>query len=400
MPRPVIINTNAGRGMPRPYTMPESATKPPEQRRRKSVGEVDFWERLGIAGAAERIAGPVTRRDKWIEFGKTMLWVVPLTALIWIWAEREQIAYSTIVNVPIDVQHAAPDRMVTTLFPLDERISIDVRGPRASIEALRASLAAGGNAVVITLSDPTSSEGEIYQLAELIGRNEVFTKNAVDVLKTLPAVKIRVEEKVSRAVPVIVRAEDKAIGSFEFQPATVNIEGPKRVIDALRDDQAVVFAEVSKFAGQKVGQHEDSVIVHPPADVGEVTVLPDRVKAKVTIERVEEKIIPSIPVAIIIPSWILEGPTAASEKIDVELTLTNVSITGPPDAVNSVLKDYKASVIVSLTNEQWNELRRLAKDQPTAEIEVTLTADNYKMPPSVTVLNPAQRIKVRMSRPQ
>jgi hypothetical protein len=375
-------------------------TKPVEPRRRKGGHEPDFWERLGISGAAERIAGPVTRRDKWIEFGKTMLWVVPLTALIWIWAEREQIAYSTISNVPVRFEHTAADRMATTLFPVDGLISIDVRGPRASIEALRASLAEGGNEVVLTLTDPTLYEGEVYQLAELIGRNEVFTRNAVDVLKTLPAVKVRVEEKVSRAVPVVVRSEEKAIGTFGFEPGTVNIGGPKRIIDALRDDQAVAYADVSRFAGKKVGQHEDLVNVHPAPDVSEVRMHPDRVKARVTIERVEEKNLESIPVALIVPSWVLESPASASEKLGVEPTLTNVAITGPPDVVGSVIKGDKASVEISLSKEQWDALRLQVKDQPTGEIEVTLTADNYKMPASVTVLNPSRRVKVRISRLQ
>ena len=339
----------------------------------------------------------MTRREKWLDFGKTMLWVVPLTALIWIWAEREQIAYGTISNVPVKFVHASPDRMVS-IVDGDGKISVDVRGPRASIEALRDRLSEGSGALIVTLTDPTLYDGEVYTLAEMIARNEIFTRNAVDVIKTLPSVRIRVEEKVTRAVPVVVRPQDRAIGTFVFEPRTVTIEGPRRVIDALRDDQSVVFAEVaSRFAGKQVGQHEDIVNVVP--DVGGIHVQPGKVKARVTIERMDEKRIDSIPIALTIPSWVLVAPDAASEKISVDGTLANVLITGPPDAVNSVIKnEYKASVTVSLTPEQWNELKRQAKDQGAAELEVTLTADKYAMPPSVTVLNPGQRVKVRMTR--
>src|SRR5687767_12173919 len=148
--------------------MPESASKPPRERRRSD--EADFWERLGISGAAERIAGPMTRREKWLDFGKTKLWVVPLTALIWIWAEREQIAYGTISNVPVKFVHASPDRMVS-IVDGDGKISVDVRGPRASIEALRDRLSEGSGALIVTLTDPTLYDGEVYTLAEMIARN-------------------------------------------------------------------------------------------------------------------------------------------------------------------------------------------------------------------------------------
>src|SRR5688572_30737940 len=67
---------------------------------------------------------------------KTFLWVAPLTALIWIYAEREQIDKAE-VRVPIRLMSKSTDRIITVQSPTDRMISLDLQGPRASLGELR-----------------------------------------------------------------------------------------------------------------------------------------------------------------------------------------------------------------------------------------------------------------------
>src|SRR3954467_3445784 len=54
---------------------------------------------------------------------RTLAWVVPLTILIWIYAEREQLATEPVVIIPIDVKTTAPNRVVTLISPADKNIT-------------------------------------------------------------------------------------------------------------------------------------------------------------------------------------------------------------------------------------------------------------------------------------
>src|SRR4051812_37804191 len=68
-------------------------------------------------------------RDNLVSFARSMAWVVPLTILIWIYAEREQLAPAPGRVIPIDVKTSAPNRVVKLLSPVDKNIVADLAGP-------------------------------------------------------------------------------------------------------------------------------------------------------------------------------------------------------------------------------------------------------------------------------
>src|SRR5687768_17272099 len=75
-------------------------------------------------------------REKLNDGFKTFLWVAPLTALIWIYAERAQIAPLE-QRIQIAVKSASSDRVATLLAPIDRFVTLDLRAPRASLDAIR-----------------------------------------------------------------------------------------------------------------------------------------------------------------------------------------------------------------------------------------------------------------------
>src|SRR6058998_422442 len=60
---------------------------------------------------------------------RTFLWVAPLTALIWIYAEREQISPAPDVRVQIKLVSKSTDRIITVQSPTDRMVSLDIQGP-------------------------------------------------------------------------------------------------------------------------------------------------------------------------------------------------------------------------------------------------------------------------------
>src|SRR6266446_114002 len=101
---------------------------------------------------------------------KTFLWVAPLTALIWIYAEREQID-KVEVRVPIKLMSKSTDRIITIITPTDRMISLDVQGPRASLGELRDVLSKAPLEVYI--SPEVGYYGDI-SLTEPITKSDLF----------------------------------------------------------------------------------------------------------------------------------------------------------------------------------------------------------------------------------
>src|SRR3954464_8233727 len=56
---------------------------------------------------------------------KTFLWVAPLTALIWIYAEREQLDPADGVRVKINLISRSNDRLITINGPRDQYVLLD-----------------------------------------------------------------------------------------------------------------------------------------------------------------------------------------------------------------------------------------------------------------------------------
>src|SRR5688500_9862212 len=88
-------------------------------------------------GAVRRWARGTFTRENLVSGAKTLAWVVPLTVLIWVYAEREQLIPEQSVPIPINVTSGDPSRVVTLLHPPDKMILADLEGPRSRIDAVR-----------------------------------------------------------------------------------------------------------------------------------------------------------------------------------------------------------------------------------------------------------------------
>src|SRR5438105_1454493 len=65
---------------------------------------------------------------------KTLAWVVPLTLLIWIYAEREQVASMKDVAVPFDLVSIDPNVSVSLSRTQDKNLLLELQGPQARLQ--------------------------------------------------------------------------------------------------------------------------------------------------------------------------------------------------------------------------------------------------------------------------
>jgi len=326
-----------------------------------------------------------------VEAFKTFLWVAPLTALIWIYAEREQIATAE-VTVQIKLLSKSSDRIITVTSPLERptKISLDIQGPRASLNELRDVLTKVP--VEVYVSPDVGYKGD-FSLAEPITKSDLFKTYAVAVTAA-PSVTIKVEAKSSRRIPVKVRPQDKFVGTVTFEPDSVVVEGPKDTLEGIKPENLVAYADLSDFASKPPGSY-------PPQDVtislGSPTVdvtMKESVRAKVEISKSAPYPIPPIPIVLQINGRVLSDDKF---KITTALdTLGDVQVIGPLDKIE-LLKQrmFPAAVVVDMTDDKKFDFATITT---TADKPYTLSAKDYRMPPGVTVNNPARDITITITR--
>ena len=86
--------------------------------------------------AAKRSVRDAFSRQQLIEGVKAFLWVAPLTILIWIYAEREQLATQKNFPIPIEIRSSDP-RQVIEILTGDGTVRADLVGPRAQLDRVR-----------------------------------------------------------------------------------------------------------------------------------------------------------------------------------------------------------------------------------------------------------------------
>src|SRR5256885_10954011 len=95
-----------------------------------------------ISAEWRRVRANMTR-EQLVSNLKTLAWVVPLTLLIWIYAEREQVATTKDVAIPFDLVSVDPNGSVGLNRAQDKNLVLELQGPQARLQAVLAKLRGG-----------------------------------------------------------------------------------------------------------------------------------------------------------------------------------------------------------------------------------------------------------------
>ncbi len=322
---------------------------------------------------------------------KTFLWVAPLTALIWIYAEREQLDQAPDARVKIKLVSRSTDRLITTIRPTDHWVNLDIHGPKASLTQLRDLLAK--EPLEVSVDTPIGYEGDI-SLAEPITKTELFKANAATVSAARPPFNIKVEAKGSKRIPVMQRPQDKVVGNVTFEPPTVLLEGPKDTLDHMRSEDLVAYANLGTLLQNKPGEYTDDVAIALPNYIENVT-MRDTVRAKVKILQSKTFRIQSMGIVLQLPGLVVAG-----DRYKVSFkpnTITSVEVTGPPDAIELLEQaKFTPRVVLDLTNPARGIDFSLV--QTTMEKSITLLPTDYQLPPGVEVRNATTDVTVTVTK--
>ena len=313
---------------------------------------------LGVSGRRLRRGWT---RERLKDIGFTLVYVVPLTLLIWVWAQDQQIETAPQQNVSVAINHTDAQKVVTLLgTDTNERlatrangavlVNLTLQGPRVGLNAVLRKLRDDGNGTdspfkVDLRGGPTPRTA--VALRERLAESPLLRDAGVGVIEVTPAdVIVSIEEKVQVQAQVVAGGDlppDELAAPPVFDPATVTLLGPRSTIARLTgpDGKGVVVADLPPKADP--GEQTQTVPIHLPdrfGDVPNVSLSRQDVKATFTRKQKQQKELELDPVALVVAKpAIMEKDTVGVADV---LTLTGLTVEGPSDAIDALRRDQSA----------------------------------------------------------
>lgn len=291
------------------------------------------------AGLRNWAAGTFSR-DQLMSALKSLAWVAPLTLMIWVYAEREQVKPLHNQPVPIEVVSTDPNFVVTLLRPIDGNITATLTGPQVRLDVVREKLdpQAGSPPVQIKV-DPRVGEGRQRIRAINVGDDARFAANGVTVSNPQPEwLEVYIDPIVTREIPVRPPPDQTFVTPPKFEPATVQVRGPARVLDDMQKEGRLhAYAVIDRAAltttsGQTVtlpNVRTTLAFDHKLVSI----VRRGQVTATVDVARAEEYEIDFVRVFVVSPPGLLND-----YRIEHPPTVNKVKVKGSREAIENLRK--------------------------------------------------------------
>ncbi len=333
------------------------AAKPPLKREppnRREASPLVHYVRVA-ASEARRMRRGFTRENL-IEFLRTLLWVVPLTILIWIYAEREQIQKEPDVTVEIDARSDDPNRMATLIKPADKNITVTLEGSRSRLDRVRELLspqnAASGMLIHVPRTAPVGQESPL-QTREQISDNPIFKANGVTVVSCSPEYLVVLVDRIDELeIPIKAPSDLPGLQEATFKPGTVKLRGPHLLLEKLKNEPGGPVA-IAELKGRpellQPGTHNlPAVSISPSSTDPALTLSMTSVQATVvTGEPSVTYTLHNLPVLLQAPGTILD-----QYHISYGTILPEVTVKGPPDAIEQIKSGaFKPIAVLQVTAE-------------------------------------------------
>lgn len=314
---------------PAPRTTPAPArAKQPAQRSmvRRSPALVRRWAR------------DTFNREQVLSSLRALMWVAPLTLLIWIYAEREQQAVRT-AQFQIVVKSADPTQVASFTSASDQNVRATLKGPRARLEAATEKLDPRSNAGAVQIViDGNRSPGqyEVDILAQ-IQKDYRLDGSGITIQDCTPR-QVRVEVDRLEEIELEVRADPQArfLSPPVFDPRTVKISAPAAAIrNAMARGALYATANLTNLASGRHSLKAVPVTVEGLTDA-RATLRPSTVSANVDVGQADVRYkIASLPIS---PNVTVDLQAFATHDLQFDRFLSNVWVYGPPDKIRDLEK--------------------------------------------------------------
>ena len=283
-------------------------------------------------------------RDSFVNSLKSLAWVAPLTALIWVYAVREHVDKMSNVPITITLRGNDPTRFVRLEAPLDGSIHADLNGPQGQLDQVKELLGSKGVAIEID-HNLGSGEHEIGVAAELNRLPEIESRGVTVSSCVPPELRVVVDPLRETELEVKARPEDlqKLKGPPVFTPSKVKIFGPRSIIDAaVATAEAVgrplvVCARLSNDQLANSGKQEiSSVAVMPSVELRNpnVSLLPTAVAAVIDVSNAEDTIV--LPGVVVLAAQPGNANADHWKPVFAETNLARMTVTGPKDEIEQL----------------------------------------------------------------
>jgi hypothetical protein len=283
-------------------------------------------------------------RDRIISFLKTLIWVAPLTLLIWIYAEREQVHTTEDEPIPFELVSNDSSRIVS-LKGGDRNLMVDLQGPRARVLEVLEKIRGGAFPQGIRIEpDPALSANDEHDIPTkpLLQNNSIFRDSGITVLSVRPSrLTVVIDEQAEVEARVMAAPEvTNLLPTTTFNPPVVKVRGPKSLLDKARQaaeqdgGQVVVYAQVGGLEALKTpGEKRVAGIpIEPPRALQDerVTIVPTEVDAVLHVRENDDQLTyDSITVQAILPRGLDNKYTPVYDA-----SLANVTVVGPKDQID------------------------------------------------------------------
>ena len=306
---------------------------------------------------------------------KTLLAVIPLTILIWAYAEREEVEKGGL-TVQIRLHSSSPDYLVRTMDPLPSAqiITVNIEGSRAKVEKVRSR--GGSDQRIVDIAVPADlPEGKTTPLAlqQQLEDAPIFKDNGIAVKSCVPAsidVRIDLLESVTARPGLRPGVGSRIIGKIVFDPPVVTLRGPRSL---LRDPASLIV-----YADPPQSDIPTSAINHTIPDVpvrlgrsdDAITITPSTVKISIEVKESNVPyLIPTVPVFVRMPSTMQDRYRVTFPH---DASMSRITVVGPEEQI-AKLRDEKFAPEATL-NILTDDVRGTLPRAPT-----------YTLPPDVTV---------------
>ena len=309
-----------------------------------------------------------------------MVWVIPLTILIWVYGEQEHVSTAETQQILISLKSADPNRIVTLGHTGDDNVICDLTGPRAKLDYVKAELAM--NPVTITVPATLSPGQHQLESAQHVRDASIFAENGITVDKIRPMTIPIVIDTLDQIEVQVQAPEPNNLASAVFEPRSVLIRGPRLLLTSTEfKKDTVAIADLAANAElSRPGRHPPTTVpvISPLTRAangrGEsITIQPPNVTATINVQQTAREItISSMPV------WVQGAEPILDEfRVEGDLFVHDVKVSGPADQIDLI------------TNQSFIPHATLTIKREDAQAGVTrqskLWFDNDSLPPGVIV---------------
>jgi hypothetical protein len=293
---------------------------------------------------------------------KEILAVIVVTSLIWLYAEAESVATTSVETF---VRVSAPVGADRVVSPADPKwtgaISIRLQGARGSIDAAKTALARGVDLALGAGGIPARPGQHIINLQSAIQNAALRDHTGVVVEAVEPATLIVDVESIVVIADIPIRfslPEGLLIaGDPVIEPATATVTAPQSVVDRAQETNTPLIATIrfspSELADLPAGVSRTLTGALELPDgllsSSSVSISPQSVTVTVRIQsQLSELVLPSVPIWEMIPP-----PEADNWSITIDPPfLTDLRLSGPTDLVRRVESgEIRVIGVVELSSE-------------------------------------------------